>query len=114
MNRAMNDYKRAQQQQLEIKARIIKLRKEEEKAQKRIRDNERKKKLMQDMLELKQQKLKVIQDHKMAQKNQEDENRKTIHQAKVANKFVINKNKTTIAVNNRHIRQQIKVEQNKI
>lgn len=38
MVRAINGYKIAQQQQIEIKARIIKLRKEEEKASKRIND----------------------------------------------------------------------------
>lgn len=38
MVKALNHFKLAQHQQVEIKARIIKLRKEEEKAVKRIRD----------------------------------------------------------------------------
>jgi hypothetical protein len=38
MNIALNHFKMAQHQQTEIKARIIKLRKEEEKASKRMND----------------------------------------------------------------------------
>jgi hypothetical protein len=49
MMKAFNQYKIAQQQQIEIKARIIKLRKEEEKASKRIKDTMHKADFVENM-----------------------------------------------------------------
>jgi hypothetical protein len=59
MVRALNHFKQAQHQQIEIKARIIKLRKEEEKAAKRIRDAQDRAEFIQKMHQLKSEKHEV-------------------------------------------------------
>lgn len=53
MMRAVNDYKTAQQQQIHLKARIIKLQKDEDKCNKRIKDTKRLKEFMADMQDFK-------------------------------------------------------------
>lgn len=56
MNKAVTTFKSMQQEQIDIKARIIKLRKEEERAHKRINDNHRKQEFINKMNEQKYEK----------------------------------------------------------
>jgi hypothetical protein len=114
MVKALNHFKMAQHQQIEIKARIIKLRKEEEKAAKRIKDANERADFVQKMHQLKSDKIDVKRQFYNQMKEEEDKNRDTFNHTRQAQKFVNQRNKSQCMSQNKAIRNEIKQEQAKI
>jgi hypothetical protein len=79
MVKAINHYKIAQQQQIEIKARIIKLRKEEEKATKRIKDTMHKSDFIEKMHKFKFDKIQLKKQYFSQVKTVEELNRQNFN-----------------------------------
>jgi len=87
-------------QQTQLQARLIKLSKEEERAQKRIRDAEKRSDFLSEMHHVKAQKMHTKMQYYKEMKDKEDNNRMRINHHRMAIKSNINSNKESIVSSN--------------
>lgn len=114
MMRAILEHKAAQEEKIKIEARIIKLKKDEERATKRIKDNLSQVHFREQMHKLKYDKMVTKQGHYSALKEMEDRNRSAFMQKRNYQKFVNEKNKKEVWDKNYETGKEIKAERRKI
>jgi endo-1,4-beta-D-glucanase Y len=96
MMQAKNNLKLMSHQQAQLHARLIKLSKDEERAQKRIRDAQRKAAFLAQMHEVKKEKRNMLDQMQKEIKAKEDQNRSRINHHRSLTKDTINTNKLKI------------------
>ena len=106
---AKNNLKMMTHQQQSIHARIIKLAKEEEKANKRIKDAQRKANFVADMHQVKNEKMNMKQQMLNELKAKEDANRIRINEHRAKTKASITQNKLSVFQENKGTRSDIKL-----
>jgi hypothetical protein len=100
MMQAMHDHRKVQEEKIKIQARIIKLRKDEERAAKRIRDNLSQVEFRERMHQVKLDKMMTKKQHYSALRDQEERNRSSFIQRKHQQKFISVKNKKDLYASN--------------
>ena len=103
MNKANLHYNSAKSQQIAIKARIVKLQKEEEKAIKRINDTKRQQEFYERINSIKNQKYSTKFTFNREMKMKEEQNRINFNQRRMEQTFLIKRNKQKFVSFNRHI-----------
>jgi hypothetical protein len=114
LNNAKNQLKVASYQQQLLNARIIKLQKEEEKAQKRIKDANRQANFMEEIHKLKSNKLSTKADHNRRLKEMEETNRNKFIEARYQSKQIIKQNKERLMKDHMDSNKEIKEQRKKI
>ena len=104
MMQARNEVKRETHQQGILHARIIKLQKEEQKANKRINEAQRKTRFIAEMHQIKAQKMKMKEDFRAELQAKEDANRFNIRRHRTQISANISSNKLSVLEQNKYIR----------
>ena len=103
MTQAKNYQKMMKHQQSQIHARIIKLTKEEERANKRIKDAERKSEFIAKMNQIKEEKIATKKMWLDEMRDKEEANRYKNNQIRNQNKMMINEKKMKVFTDNRNV-----------